>query len=135
MKVVVNIMRLSSLSIAKMSLGTTTTSPVVNRNLAPITESVMGTKEPLLPPQTPAGTRRSQEPWSKPNSYLMEPAGRGKGAAGTTASFVVHEEGKGSVIDGRASDYIRKVHEKNRNDASKLTPLILPPPPSTTIRS
>ncbi|CAI0399059.1 unnamed protein product [Linum tenue] len=128
MKVVVNIMRLSSLSIAKMSLGTTTTSPVVNRNLAPITESVMGTKEPLLPPQTPAGTRRSQEPWSKPNSYLMEPAGRGKGAAGTT-------EGKGSVIDGRASDYIRKVHEKNRNDASKLTPLILPPPPSTTIRS
>ncbi|CAN0900726.1 hypothetical protein LINGRAHAP2_LOCUS21006 [Linum grandiflorum] len=126
MKMVVNIIRLSSFSIAKMSLGTAASgsgSPVVNRNLAPMTNSVVAAKEPLLP-QIP-GSQRSQEPQtrSKHKSFLMEPARKGKGSS----SCMVHEES--SVIDGMAADYIRKVHEKNRNDASKLAPLILPPPP------
>ncbi|CAN1836222.1 hypothetical protein LINPERHAP1_LOCUS34696 [Linum perenne] len=125
MKVVVNIIRLSSFSIAKMSLGTAGSgsgSPVLKRNLAPMTNSAVATKEPLLP-QIP-GSRRSQEPQTRSNhkSFLMEP-GKGNGSS----SCMVHEES--SVIDGKASDYIRKVHEKNRNDASKLAPLILPPPP------
>lgn len=49
---------------------------------------------------------------------------------GNGSKHAIHKEN--SVIDGRASDYIRKVHEKNHNDAremSELSSYILPPPP------
>ncbi|CAK7322921.1 unnamed protein product [Dovyalis caffra] len=123
MKMVVNIIKLSSFSIAKMSLGTPSP-PVVTKSLVPGTGSVMVVNEPLLS-QIP-GSQRSQEPQgsSKPISFVMQPD------EGNGSSHVIHKEN--SVIDGRASDYIRKVHEKNRNDAremSKLSPYILPPPP------
>ncbi|KAL9337816.1 hypothetical protein Peur_069585 [Populus x canadensis] len=123
MKMVVNIIKLSSFSIAKMSLGTPSP-PVATKSLAHVTGSVVVPKEPLLS-QIP-GSRRSQEPQgsSNPKSFVMQPD------EGNGSSHVIHEDN--SVINGRASDYIRKVHEKNRNDAletSKLTPYIPPPPP------
>ncbi|KAG5230071.1 Serine/threonine-protein kinase [Salix suchowensis] len=102
MNMVVNIIRLSSFSIATMSLD----------------------HLPLMT-QIP-GSRRSQESHgsSKPISFVMQPD------EGNGSSRVIHKEN--SFIDERASDYIRRVHEKNRKDAleaSKHSPHIPPPPP------
>lgn len=71
-------------------------------------------------------SRRSQESQgsSKPISFVMQPD------EGNGSTHAIHKEN--SVIDGRASDYIRKVHEKNHKDAremSELSSYILPPPP------
>uniref|UniRef100_A0A2K1YAB5 Uncharacterized protein n=1 Tax=Populus trichocarpa TaxID=3694 RepID=A0A2K1YAB5_POPTR len=99
MKVAVNIIKLSSFSIAKMSLGTHSP-PVVTKSYIPMTGSVMVANEPLLS-QIP-GSRRSQESQgsSKPISFVMQPD------EGNGSTHAIHKEN--SVIDGRASDYIRK---------------------------
>ncbi|KAG5230078.1 hypothetical protein OIU78_029825 [Salix suchowensis] len=123
MNMVVNIIRLSSFSIATMSLGSPSP-PVVSKRLVPVAGSVAADKEPLMTPIP--GSRRSQESHgsSKPISFVMQPD------EGTGSSRVIHKEN--SFIDERASDFIRRVHEKNRNDAleaSKHSPHIPPPPP------
>ncbi|KAJ4712233.1 Homeobox-leucine zipper protein [Melia azedarach] len=125
MKMVVNIIKLSSFSIANMSLGVAGAS-AATKNLGPVTDSVMLANEPLLPQFS--GSRRSEKPQNsaKPVSYLMEPN------RGDESSYVIHDEK--SVIDGMASAYIQKVHQKNRIDfseTSNLPPYILPPPPRT----
>ncbi|KAK3170482.1 hypothetical protein Dsin_032653 [Dipteronia sinensis] len=84
--------------------------------------------EPLLP-QSP-GRRKSEKPKnsSKPVLFLMEPTG------GSESSYVVH--GEKSHIDGKASAYIKKVHQKNLSDLSEspnLPPYILPPPPRAVV--
>ncbi|KAL5747310.1 hypothetical protein ACOSP7_024307 [Xanthoceras sorbifolium] len=117
MKMVVNLIKLSSFSIAKMSLPAT-------KNLQPVSSSVMDANESLLP-QSP-GSQKSEKPKvsSKHISFLMEPDG------GKKSSYVVH--GEKSPIDGKASAYIRKVHQKNLSDLSEspnLPPYELPPPP------
>ncbi|KAJ6888594.1 hypothetical protein NC652_029620 [Populus alba x Populus x berolinensis] len=120
MKVAVNIIKLSSFSIAKMSLGTHSP-PVVTKSHIPMTGSVMVANEPLLS-QIP-GSRRSQGS-SKPISFVMQP----DEGNGSTHAF----DKENSVVDERASDYIRKVHEKNHNDAretSELSSYIRLPPP------
>ncbi|TXG50361.1 hypothetical protein EZV62_022885 [Acer yangbiense] len=67
MKMMVNIIKLSSFSIAKMSLGAAGPSPAATKNLQ--------VNEPLLP-QSP-GSQKSEKPKnsSKPVSFLMEPTG------------------------------------------------------------
>ncbi|KAJ4833167.1 hypothetical protein Tsubulata_051565 [Turnera subulata] len=124
MKMVVNILKLSSFSIAKMSLGTTG-HPIGTRNLAPVTGLMVPAANDPFPSPIP-GSQRSQEPQSssRPLSFVMQP-GEEKGS-----SYVIHEQN--SHIDGKASDYIRKVHAKNRvnvQETSHLSPYILPPPP------
>ncbi|OVA09134.1 hypothetical protein BVC80_9097g233 [Macleaya cordata] len=123
MKTVVNIIKLSSLSLAQMSLmRTTSEQPPTSKT---------STEAPLVPVphhhQVHPGSQRSQEPEtgsSKSSTYLLETY-EGKGS-----SYVI---GEGTNVDGRASDYIRRIHEKNRNDTNnnmvKLDPYILPPPP------
>ncbi|KAJ6676758.1 hypothetical protein OIU85_009981 [Salix viminalis] len=112
MNMVVNIIRLSSFSIATMSLGSPCP-PVVSKRLVPVEAgSVAAAKEPLMTQS------------SKPISFVMQPD------EGNGSSRVIHKEN--SFIDERASDYIRRVHEKNRNDAheaSKHSPHMPPPPP------
>ncbi|KAJ6411662.1 hypothetical protein OIU84_008278 [Salix udensis] len=74
--------------------------------------SVPAAKEPLMTQS------------SKPISFVMQPD------EGNGSSRVIHKEN--SFVDERASDYIRRVHEKNRNDAheaSKHSPHMPPPPP------
>ncbi|KDP31170.1 hypothetical protein JCGZ_11546 [Jatropha curcas] len=118
MKVVVNIIKLSSFSLAKMSLGETGPS-VVTKNLPSVTGSIKDAKEPLLP-ELP-GSRKSQQvrSRSKPVSFVMQPD------EGNGSSYVIHED---SIIDGKASDYIRKFHEKNNrfdahvHETSKFSP-------------
>lgn len=118
MKMVVNIIKLSSFCIAKVSLGVGG-HPVAAKNLVPVISSVMV--------DMPSQSRRSQElqSSSKQTSYLIEPSEKDK-------SIVIREE---MSIDGRASAYIRKVHEnRNHYDASKLSQFILPPPPRAVLK-
>ncbi|KAF9667798.1 hypothetical protein SADUNF_Sadunf15G0060900 [Salix dunnii] len=123
MNMVVNIIKLSSFSIAKMSLGTPSP-PVVSKSLVPVPGSVAAANE-ILMSQIP-GSQRSQESQgsSKPISFVKQPD------EGNGSSHVIHKEN--IFIDAMASDYIRKVHEKIRNDAleaSERSPYIPPPPP------
>lgn len=116
-KVVANIVKSSAFSIAKMSLG----APAAAKTAGPITDPVTFAKEPRL-----SGSQKSEKPQnsSNPVSFLMKPN------EGNESSYVVQKDK--SVIDGLASAYIRKVHQKNRSDLSEssiLRQYILPPPP------
>ncbi|KAB2001966.1 hypothetical protein ERO13_D11G031200v2 [Gossypium hirsutum] len=118
MKMVANIIRLSSFSIAKMSLGEPTTA--TTKSPVPTTGSDTFTDEPSRFSGSHKQTR------SKPYSFMMEPA-----ASDGNESRMVREEKEHS--DGRFAEYIRKVHEKNRrnsHEASKHSSYILPPPPT-----
>ncbi|KAF8037203.1 hypothetical protein BT93_B0189 [Corymbia citriodora subsp. variegata] len=122
MKMVTNILRLSSLSIASMSLGTTSRPDLARSHSSAKDSSMMA--EELAVWQFP-GTRRSQEPLSrsKPISYLVELED------GTESAHVLRDD---MNVDGMASDYIERVHKKNRHysrEASENSPIILPPPP------
>lgn len=114
MKMVVNIIKLSSFSIANMSLGAAGPSTATK---------IVGDNEPLLP-QFP-GSQKSEKSWnSSKATFLMEPSG------GDKSSYVnLIQEGK--CVDGMASEYIRKVHQKNKSfcETSNLSQDILPPPP------
>ncbi|OAY30957.1 hypothetical protein MANES_14G072000v8 [Manihot esculenta] len=129
MKMVVSIIKLSSFSIAKMSLGATEPA-VVTKKLAPVTGSVMDANGPLLP-QIPRSHKSQQvRSRSKPFSFVMQPD------EGNSSAYTIHEEN--SVIDGMASDYIRKFHEKNSYDAhfheiSNLS-AYRPTPPSRAVK-
>ena len=118
MMMVANIIKLSSFSIAQMSLGT------APKKLPSLTGSnTILNNNPSVPQFS--GSLKSQEPHSvsKPVSYLIEPV------EGNGSLYVMPEE-KG--IDEKTLDYIRKVHEKNwldSNKSSMKTPFILPPPP------
>uniref|UniRef100_A0A2P2NFM3 Uncharacterized protein n=1 Tax=Rhizophora mucronata TaxID=61149 RepID=A0A2P2NFM3_RHIMU len=122
MKIAVDIIRQSSLSIAQTSLGTSGP-PVSMKNFAPVTGSVVASKETLL--SQVSGGRRLQEPQSssKPISFMMQPD------EGNGSSYVTHEES--NMIDGKASAYIKKVHARYHNDALEapmLAPYLLPLP-------
>lgn len=113
---VTNIVKLSSLSIANRSLETSASPPATRR---------LGTTVNNPPrPQFPQSLR-SQEP--KLISFLIHPA------EGNEALSMIREE---ETVDGKASDYIRKVHDKNRNvleETSKVSAYIMPPPPHVMI--
>ncbi|XVE57055.1 hypothetical protein DITRI_Ditri04bG0061100 [Diplodiscus trichospermus] len=126
MKMVVNIIKLSSFSIAKMSLGATAHS-TATKNLAPATDHPDMVTDALLQPQF-SGMSEKLQSSSKPYSVVMQPDGENE-------SLMVHEEKRDS--DGIFAAYIRKVHEKNRSslhEASKHSPFILPPPPTPLSR-
>ncbi|KAK2965162.1 hypothetical protein RJ640_005325 [Escallonia rubra] len=121
MMVVTNMVKLSSLSIAKASLGTPGT-PQSTKKLASVTGTGTVARNPSLPqfPRTP----RSQEPQSSSKPiYLIQPD------EGNVSSYVIDEE---KSVDVKASDFIRKVHEKNRYDSSETSDFslhLMPPPP------
>lgn len=125
MKVVTSMVRLSSLSICKVSLGTSKPLPVI-RNLASVAAPVVVVEKQPLPQIT--GNRRSQEPQisgKKRRVFLVE------AVAENGCSSIVRED---NSIDGKASDYINKVHAKIRgasNDTANPSAYIIPPPPRT----
>lgn len=127
MKMVTNMVKLSSLSISKVSLGISGPPPAT-KNLASVTASLMVVdKPPLL--QFP-GNRRSQEPQSgtKPMGYLIAPV------AGNGSSSIIRED---NSIDGKASDYIEKVRKKIRCASNKTTnhsAYIMPPPTPRVVK-
>ncbi|GMP33599.1 hypothetical protein CsSME_00006845 [Camellia sinensis var. sinensis] len=113
MKMVSNILKLSSFSIAKMTLGGT--------------PSLKTTPPPPSPLSQLPGTQMAREPSnsSMPVSYVTEPFEGNDGSS----LHVIHEE---NGIDGDASKYIKRVHDKYRYDSSEgstLSPKIFPPPP------
>ncbi|KAK3031754.1 hypothetical protein RJ639_036634 [Escallonia herrerae] len=121
MMVVTNMVKLSSLSIAKASLGTPGT-PQSTKKLASVAGTATVARNSSLPqfPRTP----RSQEPQSSSKPiYLIQPD------EGNVSSYIIDEE---KSVDVKASDFIRKVHEKNRYDSSEtsdFSPHLMPPPP------
>nr|XP_016503768.1 PREDICTED: uncharacterized protein LOC107821820 [Nicotiana tabacum] len=119
-KMVTNVIRLSSLSIARMSLGIQVQPETVKTPVTGPATFVKGSTTAQFPESL-----RSQEPVNikKPIAYLIEPVKNDK------SMHVIHEK---NSVDGRASDYIRKVHEKNRhesNEAMSFSAFIIPPPP------
>ena len=118
--------KLSSFSIANLSLGIGG-KPASPRNSASSTapNNTVTDNNRLHHPQFPgSSSSRSQVPESssKPIIYLTQP---NQGAGGS--SYMVWED---RGVDGKASDYIRKVHEQNRyvsDEASSTHPLPLPP--------
>ncbi|XP_022737451.1 uncharacterized protein LOC111290416 [Durio zibethinus] len=94
----VNIIKLSSIYIAKMRLGAIG-HPTATKNLAPATDSDMVTDE-VLQPQF-SGSQRSEKLHcsSKPYSFVMQPGGGNE-------SLMVHEEKRDS--DGIFAALIRK---------------------------
>ncbi|GMJ04976.1 hypothetical protein HRI_004166800 [Hibiscus trionum] len=120
MKVVVNIFKLSSFSIARMSLGETTATKSLP---SAVTNSVVDGR----PPRSSSRMSEKLQSLSTPYSFVMQPERRGN-----YEPRVVGEE-KRDEEEGKFAAYIRKVHEKNRgnlHEAAKLSPYILPPPPT-----
>ncbi|PIN22651.1 hypothetical protein CDL12_04635 [Handroanthus impetiginosus] len=129
MEVVINFVKLSSFSIAKMSLRPSSPqspstvekhkdSRSFHANFSDSLRSVSSLSSNLK-------LQKSQRS-SKAISYLLEPFGEGNTNSST---FVVNEE---ESIDGKASEYIRKVHEKNRHNSqetSNIDAYVMPPPP------
>ncbi|KAM3307833.1 hypothetical protein P3S67_009577 [Capsicum chacoense] len=118
MKMVTNVIRLSSFSIARMSLGIATQPAPAGKIPATF---IRGSPTAQFPESL-----RSQETVNvkKPIAYLIDPTESGK----SSSLYAVNEK----CIDGRASDYIRRVHEKNRhdsNEAMSFSPFVIPPPP------
>ncbi|PKI63164.1 hypothetical protein CRG98_016349 [Punica granatum] len=121
MKMVTNIIKLSSFSIAKASLGTPGRSQSNgNLSISSGNDSYMASPGPLV--HRFRGSHQLQET-SKPTSYLVEP---GEGVGST---YVIDED---KNVDGMASDYIARVHKKNRHylrETPEDFAIILPPPP------
>lgn len=121
MKMVTNVIRLSSFSIARMSLGIATQPAPVGKVPASYPATfIKGSPTAQFPESL-----RSQEPVNvkKPIAYLIERTEGGKSSLNA-----INEKS----VDGRASDYIRRVHEKNRHDSSEamsFSAFVIPPPP------
>ncbi|KAK3006898.1 hypothetical protein RJ639_015603 [Escallonia herrerae] len=120
MMVVTNMVKLSSLSIAKASLGTPGT-PQSTKKLSSVTGTATVARN-LSVSQFPRAPR-SQEPQSSSKPiYLIQPD------EGNVSWYVKEEKS----VDVKASDFIRKVHEKNRyasSETSDFSPYLMPPPP------
>ncbi|QCD80915.1 hypothetical protein DEO72_LG2g1238 [Vigna unguiculata] len=108
MKVVVNIIKLSSFSIAQKSLGGT------SKKSGP--ESDMDSDEEAPVPDQFPTTRRSQQPQSRANpTYVIKSCG----SNGSTEHLIYQERvptdvnpNKEQCVDGLASDYISKIRNK-----------------------
>ncbi|CAL0325385.1 unnamed protein product [Lupinus luteus] len=112
MEVVANVIRLSTFSIAHRTIGATITGKAEKDH----------DKEPLVPHQFPAATKRSQEPLTHANPTFMIKPARG---SGPTTNQVIHKERvipkervhqvmpkKEESVDGLASEYIHKIRNK-----------------------
>ena len=105
MMLVANIMKLSTISLASMSLGTNFKQPPID--CVPATAEVPSVNASMVP-EFPR-SQRSQEPESDPKqySYLIEPEK-------DNSSYVICERD----IDEKAAEYIKRIHERNRNDSN-----------------
>ncbi|CAJ1943983.1 unnamed protein product [Sphenostylis stenocarpa] len=113
MKVVVNIIKLSSFSIAQMTLGATST-----RKSDPESDMDSDGDAPISD-QLPT-SRRSQQPQSRANPTYVIKSG---GSNGSTEHLIYQERvptdvnpKKEQCVDGLASDYISKIRNKLGRD-------------------
>ncbi|KAL5722422.1 hypothetical protein ACHQM5_005945 [Ranunculus cassubicifolius] len=114
MSIVVNVIKLSSLFVAKKSLGSGRTTSGDHESSEFIEIEVVSHENEQL---------RLQEPENSPNSpsYWFGPD--------EEKTYVVKNV---MNIDGKASDYIQRFHEKNRilsKNVSLSSGSIVPPPP------
>ncbi|KAK7265740.1 hypothetical protein RJT34_33363 [Clitoria ternatea] len=117
MSVVVNVIRLSSFSIAQKTLGATSTRKGGKERSGCDDDSDMNhEKQPLVPDQF-SSTRRSQQPQSRANpTYVI----KSLGSNGSTEHVIYKERSvlsdvdskKEQCVDGLASDYISKIRNK-----------------------
>ncbi|KAI3504630.1 hypothetical protein L1887_26251 [Cichorium endivia] len=124
MKLMRNIVKVSYISLAKISLRKGAPPPLPPQRIA------AQNRVPSLPRYT--RNLRSQEPInsSKPVSYLIDPDETNR----SSMSMIKDDES----VDLKAWDFIRKVHEKNLKDVSEITnfsEFILPPPPRIMLQS
>ena len=98
-------MKLSTLSLASMSLGTTFKQPPIV--CVPATAEFPSVNASMVP-EFPR-SQRSQEPESDPKqySYIIEPEK-------DNSSYVICER----YIDEKAAEFIKRIHERNRNDSN-----------------
>ncbi|KEH31876.1 hypothetical protein MTR_4g107270 [Medicago truncatula] len=117
MKVVVNVIRLSSFSIAQRTLGVGASTTRKSRKDKDLSDSE---KEPMKEKlvsnkQFPASSRRSQQPQSRANpTYVIKSVGSNR-----STEYLIHKErlhdvnpNKELCVDGLASDYISKIRNK-----------------------
>jgi hypothetical protein len=112
-----NIIKILSFSVAKMTLGASGHAAAARSFEQPLLDSAMVDNKPV-PSQIDGSQRSQQQPQSSSKrSSLIEV---GEENDSTYEIIEIHEE---MCVDGRASAYIKKVHEKNRNnyDASKFS--------------
>ncbi|CAI8609973.1 unnamed protein product [Vicia faba] len=120
MQVVINIIRLSSFSIAQTTLGvsTTTKKSEKDKDISESDYSDTETKKEkfVSNKQFPTSTRRSQQPQSRANpTYVIKSVGSNE-----STEYMIHKERrlhdvkskKELCVDGLASDYISKIRNK-----------------------
>ncbi|KAK4264264.1 hypothetical protein QN277_025468 [Acacia crassicarpa] len=119
MKVVSNIIRISSFSLAQMTLGATVKAMKEEEDMVADDE----VEPSVVLPQFGGTSRRLQEPQNRPNrTYVIKPEGAGgrNEVAEDEISHhhhrVVHHqheiEKKEVCVDGLASDYIKKIRNQ-----------------------
>ena len=98
-------MKLSTISLANMNLGTNFKQPPID--CVPATAEVPSVNASMVP-EFPR-SQRSQELENNPkqDSYLIEPEK-------DKSSYAICE----SDIDDKAAEYIKRIHERNRNDSN-----------------
>ncbi|KAL7203734.1 hypothetical protein ACSBR2_016898 [Camellia fascicularis] len=127
MQILVNFIKLFSIYLASLSLGTTTVGHTLPDQNRPGQKGIVSPKNVLKVSQIQGSqTQTSQEPESDSMSYsyLMDPS-ENKGSSYMVSKVNDH-------TDNRFLDYIQRFHDKNRRDSitsSKGLPYILPPPP------
>ncbi|KAJ0989572.1 hypothetical protein J5N97_007928 [Dioscorea zingiberensis] len=103
-RIAINIVRVSSLCIARLTLGT-----IGDRGSHARGVRAMAAPSLMLPDGAPM---RSVEPEIHPrSSYLMEPP---------TAAATAAEGEDGDGVDWRAEDYIKRFRERNKSNANVL---------------
>uniref|UniRef100_A0A7C8ZSQ7 Uncharacterized protein n=1 Tax=Opuntia streptacantha TaxID=393608 RepID=A0A7C8ZSQ7_OPUST len=149
MLVFVNILKLSSLSLAKRAL-VPRSSDDHDQNPLPKEKTDHddegGTTPPFVPVPQPQRSKRSQQQPESQLSYVMLPK---EDLAAASLSTVVdgqfseyirrfHEKTnndiQNAIVEGKAADYIKRFHEKNLNDLNNESMMrrphfVLPPPP------
>jgi hypothetical protein len=106
-KMAANIIKILSFSVAKMTLGASGHAAAARSFEQPLLDSAMVDNK-SVPSQIDGSQRSQQQPEAEEENDS------------TYEIIEIHEE---MCVDGRASAYIKKVHEKNRNnyDASKFS--------------
>ncbi|KAL5722429.1 hypothetical protein ACHQM5_005952 [Ranunculus cassubicifolius] len=121
MKIVLNIIKVSSLSLATMILG----SPSRTRRTTHGNCKMETRVAEVTSVSKDNGSLKLKEPEKslKPSSYLFNPNEE------KASSYVICD---GTNVDRKASDYIERFHAKNRNHSNDLKlsrAIIIPPPP------
>ncbi|KAI4336070.1 hypothetical protein L6164_014645 [Bauhinia variegata] len=108
MKVVTNMIRMSSFSLSHKTLGTCRSAAKDIPGSDKVPE-----REPLVVPSQSHGSRRLLEPQSRSNpTYVIKPAGNNGLHSIHKERIPVPPKKEDSSVDGLATDYIRKIRKQ-----------------------